>query len=358
MMIDFIYKLRPDFRPDSIEKLVLLIGSNILAHPLTTSFVGPAILSSARHAALSQYMRAARKSILQSSPMTDGFRWRARAWHLTYSGHVPPELILAVLFAASRVRVICTSIVHEKSDAEVPYDHTHVAWMWEREVNLHGSHIMDVSYGGRLEHPHAEHRKSLKWLQGLFERYHQGYKADASGRVRCVPPVAGPWQTLPTDFVWNDFIITEVSEAPDLIEGAKIANVSIRSMHDVLLVQNAKRPASFDHNFERSSFLPLELPCAFSTRAMGTLHVYGARNLGKSEWALSQFCNPLLVTERNQLLAERGGPPLSLGLGVYIMVHGMHGNHGAWHAWRIYNRERNPKVLPPSVRPSWVRSLV
>ena len=71
---------------------------------------------------------------------------------------------------------------------------------------------MDVAFCGRRVHPHAEQRKSLKWLQGLFERYHQGFKADASGRVRRVLPVGGPWQTLPADLVWNDLIITEVSD--------------------------------------------------------------------------------------------------------------------------------------------------
>ena len=45
-------------------------------------------------------------------------------------------------------------------------------------VNLHGSHLMDVVADGKRVHPHAEHRKSLAWLllQGIFERYHHGFK--------------------------------------------------------------------------------------------------------------------------------------------------------------------------------------
>ena len=96
----------------------------------------------------------------------DGFRWRARAWHLTYAGHVPPEMLLLLLAAATSVPVLCWSIVHEVSDAEAPYDHTHLAWLWAGPVNLHGSRIMDVVVNGRAVHPHAEHRKSLPWLQG------------------------------------------------------------------------------------------------------------------------------------------------------------------------------------------------
>ena len=99
----------------------------------------------------------------------DGFRWRARAWHLTYAGHVPPETLLLLLAAATSVPVLCTSIVHEVSDAESPYNHTHFAWYWAGPVDLHGAHIMDAIVDGQTVHPHAEHRKSLPWLRGIFE---------------------------------------------------------------------------------------------------------------------------------------------------------------------------------------------
>ena len=191
----------------------------------------------------------------------DGFRWRARAWHLTYAGHVPPEALLLLLAAATSVPVLGTSIVHETSDAEAPYDHTHFAWLWAGPVNLHGAHIMDAVVDGCTIHPHAEHRKSLPWLQGIFERYHHGYKVcSGRGQPKLVPPHAGPWQVLPPGFEWHACIISEVSQATDLLEGAQVAGVQIRSMHDVLLVQNHKRPPPFEHNFERSTFLPLEVP--------------------------------------------------------------------------------------------------
>lgn len=112
---------------------------------------------------------------------------------------------------------------------------------------------------------------------------------------------------LPPSFEWNTLIITEVSQASDLIEGAQLAGVKVRSMHDVMLVQNAKRPLPFEHNFDRSSFIPLELPPLYTSGKVGTLHIHGAVNLGKSEWALAQFDNPLYVTERNELLQFREG---------------------------------------------------
>ena len=159
---------------------------------------------------------------------------------------------------------------------------------------------MDVAFDGTTIHPHAVHKKSLQWLQHIFTRYHTGHKLSA-GKPSFVAPVAGPWQMLPECFEWSDYILTEVSEAPDLIEGAMIAGVGIRSLHDVVLVQRAKRPLQFEHNFARDSFRTLAVPEAFTSGEVGTLHIWGAVRLGKSEWALAQFANPLYVTDRNDL---------------------------------------------------------
>ena len=103
----------------------------------------------------------------------DGFRWRSRGWHLTYRGHVPPEHLISLLFSVTSIRPIGTSIVHEHSDAEVPYDHTHMAWLWERAPNLHGARLLDIELEGCVVHPPAVHKKSLRWLQHIFARYHQ-----------------------------------------------------------------------------------------------------------------------------------------------------------------------------------------
>ena len=159
-------------------------------------------------------------------PSEDTFRWRSRAWHLTYRGHVPPERLLSLLFSSTSIRAIGTSIVHEHSDAEVPYPHTHMAWLWERAPNLHGARLFDVVLDGCVVHPHAVHKKSLRWLQHIFAHYHHGHKATAAGKHAFVAPTAGPWQVLPPGFEWNDAILTEVSEASDLIEGAQLADVA------------------------------------------------------------------------------------------------------------------------------------
>jgi hypothetical protein len=217
-------------------------------------------------------------------------------------------MLLALLaFVTKTNRVLGTSIVHEASDAEAPYDHTHFAWLWERAPNLHGARLMDVIVDGVTIHPHAVHKSSLKWMELIFTRYHAGHKLSETGRPIHVKPVSGPWQELPPCFEWTDYILTEVSEAQDLIEGAQIAGVGIRSLHDVMLVQRAKRPVQFEHNFARDSFRSLAVPQAFTSGAVGTLQIWGAIRLGKSEWALAQFANPLYVTDRNDLRDYRPG---------------------------------------------------
>lgn len=233
------------------------------------------------------------------------FRWRGRFYHLTYKGHLPQSLLLARLESISSIKVLGTSIVHEASDAEVPYDHTHLAWLWEKAVDLTGCDIMDVIHGGSLIHPNIESKKSVIWIEKIFLQYHRGHKADAQG-MRFVAPVA-LWQELPPSFEWNEFMVTEVSAEADLLSGVCAAGIRPKSVSDVLLLQQHKRPLPFDHNFTRDMFKPQVLPSAFESRQVGTLHIWGAIRLGKTEWACAQFHNPLLVTSRDTLKEFRAG---------------------------------------------------
>ena len=101
-----------------------------------------------------------------SEPATEK-RWRSKLNHLTYPGHICMELLLYTLAAASSStrRPVGTSIVHETSDAEHPYAHTHFAWWWSEAPNLHGTALFDVVVDGVRIHPHAVHKKSWRWMQ-------------------------------------------------------------------------------------------------------------------------------------------------------------------------------------------------
>jgi hypothetical protein len=233
------------------------------------------------------------------------FRWRGRLYHLTYKGHIDDNVLRAKLDSICSIKVMGTSCVHEASDADAPYDHTHFAWMWERAVDLVGCDKMDIRHSGAIVHPNIESKKSVAWMEHLFLRYHRGHKTGADGKDKFVPPVDGPWQQLPQSFQWSEYIVTEVESAPGLIEGVFAAGIRPTRVSDVLLLQQHKRPAPFEHNFPPSAFLPQVLPQAFVTRVVGTLHIYGAIRLGKTEWACAQFSNPLYVTSRDQLRGFR-----------------------------------------------------
>ena len=120
-----------------------------------------------------------------------------------YCGHVPCDLLLDKLHGATSIQTVGTSVVHEDSNEEVPYEHrqhTHFAWLWERAPNLHGAHLMDIELDGHILHPHAVYKKSLRWLQQVFTRHHHRHKTGCGGKSIFVPPVDGPWQTLPPCF--------------------------------------------------------------------------------------------------------------------------------------------------------------
>lgn len=234
------------------------------------------------------------------------FRWRGRFYHLTYRGHISPQALLLLLASISRVKVLGTSIVHEESDAEAPYDHTHFAWLWEKAVDLVGCGIMDIFHSGSMVHPNIETKKSIQWIERLFVQYHAGHKTGADGKPKYVKPIA-LMQELPQCFEWGDYITTEVMEAPDLLSGVCAAGIRPKTVSDVHLLQQHKRPAPFDHNYTRNMFKPQQLPQAFEMREVGSLQIHGAVRLGKTEWACAQFDNPLLVTSRDTLKDFRPG---------------------------------------------------
>lgn len=240
-------------------------------------------------------------------PPRDSFRWRGRLYHLTYAGHISAELLLALLAAVSAIPVIGTSIVHESSDADCPYDHTHFAWIWDRAVDLVGSRIMDVVLqpGAAPIHPNIETKKSIVWMQRVFTEYHHGVKAaepsaQKSAR-KVIAPVDGPWQRLPAQFEWQEYLTSQVAGSSDLLAGVQAAGLLLRSVSDVLLLQKHKRPPPFEHNFTRDQFMPVVLPALYVSGTVGTLQIWGPIRLGKTEWACAQFDNPLFVTSKDAL---------------------------------------------------------
>lgn len=74
----------------------------------------------------------------------DGFRWRNVQYHLTYRGHLDyteVENLIAGVFSPTRIDAF--SIVHESSDGDHPYDHTHVYFHLEGTRQKRGSRLLD-----------------------------------------------------------------------------------------------------------------------------------------------------------------------------------------------------------------------
>ena len=67
-------------------------------------------------------MREATQLALGELPSGD-FRWRSRFWHLTYAGHIPPQVLMARLSRMMGIKVPA-SVVHETGDTECPHTHT------------------------------------------------------------------------------------------------------------------------------------------------------------------------------------------------------------------------------------------
>ena len=228
------------------------------------------------------------------------FRWRGKYYHLTYKGHIAPGILLQRLSTITSVKVLASSVAQEVSDAEAPYDHTHLAWVWEKGVDLVGCGIMDINVGGQIVHPNIENKKAIAWMERVFTQYHKGWKVGGDGKLNMVAPILLQ-QNVPVAWEWGDFVNTEVMYAEDLLAGVCAAGIRPKTVLDVLTLMNNKRPRPFEHNFSRDQFRPQSLPVAYLVGQVGTLQIYGGVGLGKTEWACAQFSNPLYVTARDVL---------------------------------------------------------
>lgn len=96
----------------------------------------------------------------------EGFRWENIHYHLTYKGHQDFEELKALAKAAFG-DVIGWSIVHETSDKDNEYEHTHFYFLLGKKPQRRGN-IMDI-HG---VHPHVRKIRNPKHANAIF-KYHQ-----------------------------------------------------------------------------------------------------------------------------------------------------------------------------------------
>lgn len=242
---------------------------------------------------------------LKPIDIPDDFTFTGNMLHLTYKGHVAPEVLLATVRRATSVPILGYSVAHEDTSEyndegyqmTEGYKHTHLAIIFKSKIKKSGSRSFDAfvsdeeAFGNIQQiHPHFQPRLTMVQMELLFTQYHAGRKFDiATGKTVFKPPVLHVYQ-LPPMFDFHRAIMEEVVSAPNLFEACIAGQVRPRNVADIKALR-AEAPAvkKFQHKFVASSFA-MQAPASWQV-----LHIYGGSGLGKTKWACAQFDNPCVV---------------------------------------------------------------
>lgn len=225
--------------------------------------------------------------------------WSATKYHLTYKDHIDFD-VLKDLIKDKCGAWTALSIVHENGDVDeqdpMPYAHTHVAFMLAKKMDSTDCRLLDV---GDI-HPHVKNRTSIKWIQYLFEMYHKGHKVKKDGKKYFIDPVK-IWQSeVPQTWTSGRLLLDAVAAAPSAMDAFEIAEVSVKSIGDVLSVRREcqrkrKHKHEWDEDCDKKRFKTIEWD---KKKAFVLL---GPSQCGKTSWAAAQFENPVMVGELNEL---------------------------------------------------------
>lgn len=228
-------------------------------------------------------------------PPAGNFRWTATKYHLTYKTHIDFDKVKAILPEWTAL-----SIVHENGDVDeqdaTPYAHTHVAVLFKKKLDSTDVALFDIDG----IHPNAKNRRSLPWIKYLFDKYHKGHKVKkATLKKYFVEPVK-LWQDEPEDWSSHRILLRAVAEAPNAMDAFEIADVSVKSIGDVLSVRREcqrkrKHAHEWDEDCDKARFKTIEWDRETA------LVLLGPSQCGKTSWACAQFKNPVMVGELNEL---------------------------------------------------------
>lgn len=213
------------------------------------------------------------------------FRLTKKKYHLTYKSHIDHQSILN-LITLIYGSVIWYSCVHESSDNECSYDHTHFAFESGDRKDSTNPRIFDIDG----IHPNIQPIKDNQHASRIFHEYH--LKA----------PVGGPWQSSYKPKRIREVnsrgtsIDIDIKKARTLHEAVTLCGVEIRSVADVQLLRNDKpKPSLFEQQYDPASF-NLEAPKDFRI-----IFIHGGTGTGKTMWAAHQFQSPLIVSHIDTL---------------------------------------------------------
>lgn len=163
------------------------------------------------------------------------FKFQATKCHLTFKTHIDHDAFLHML-EEKGMKPKYYSFVHENGDTEeenpTPYEHTHVALMWRKKQDRAGEDLFD--YGDI--HPNIQVKRSLRWMQHIFQMYHKGHKVKADGKKYHIEPVA-LWQAAPPN--WEGDIWDAIAGCTSLKDGCEMIDAIPKSIADVKTIQGA-----------------------------------------------------------------------------------------------------------------------
>lgn len=238
----------------------------------------------------------------------DDFQWNNDKYHLTFAEHVFPDQIFRTVRSATSTPLIGWSIAQETTTEYDPdtqvvinqgHEHTHVALMFARRLNLRGSRKFDIIImdehdptDARSVHPHVLPKVSMQQMRTLFTEYHAGRKYDIEqGKTVYRKPILHEFK-LPPLFEFERAIMNEIIAAPNLFEACLVAEVKPRTVGCIktLREETASNAAKkFKHKFPKESFT-LQAP-----QDWHVLHVHGPSGFGKTKWSAAQFKNPCVI---------------------------------------------------------------
>lgn len=214
------------------------------------------------------------------------YNWHRQRYHLTYKGHLDRDDFLH--FVDSLAAVKAFSFVHETSDAEHEYDHTHYLVWFAKQPNWRKANKLDY----KTVHPHIQPiNDDHHWSQTMDTYHHKAPIGDSLLQKTC------------TLVPWHDQVIARINECKSEHEllnlpGSMGSYVSQRIGWARGVLAAAHPPEEGEYTLEScAEYTGLTPYTDFSK----TVVIMGPPGKGKTEFACAHFKHPLVVEDWDDL---------------------------------------------------------
>lgn len=224
------------------------------------------------------------------------FRLQASRIHLTYKGHLPRQELVDWIGISAGSDIKDYSFVHETSDGDNNYDHTHILVWLANRLCTKNQRVFDFDHDNERVHPHIKTVTTNDQWSNTW-KYHE---KDPVGDSLFPQPHDDPLKKEKTEkaekqgILLTEEVMIKIFESDDLGEAVQNLGIRIKSVSDVNLIRNAKKArvgvqAEYD-TFNREI-----------TKDFRFMIVYGTSGTGKTEFAAAHFKNALFVTHMDDL---------------------------------------------------------